>query len=229
MMKFTQPDVNSKLFDLQKSFGFSSQMEMIDKHFDGDVGKMVKAVFPNLEQAKPQSLSKPRSVRQFSFARHWRNKIAPLLGNPTVNKMLTLGLMQVDPNYKPGDPPWLVGRGPLNGQRARDGCLSWYQPLGCCHHIAPFSWALANLLYPDLSWGFATGELHTVVIGYDKLPETPKMVFDILLFKQMTAKQSLNFVFERNGMFCLTPRSYFASFCDDREQVYEQCDFIDSW
>jgi hypothetical protein len=104
----------------------------------------------------------------------------------------------LDLNYEDGDPPWLLGRGPLNGQRARFGCLSWYQPWGRCHHIAPFCWALGPKIYPGLNWGFLCGELHTVVIGFEEDWQKPQWVMDILLFKEKMAQQSIDFVKSRD-------------------------------
>jgi hypothetical protein len=102
--------------------------------------------------------------RQYNFSRHWRKRIVPLLEHRGVLRVLTLGLKLHDIGYDQGDPPWLCGRGQWNGQRVKKGCLSWYQPWGRCHHIAPFCWALGKHLFPDLKWGFLSGELHTVVM-----------------------------------------------------------------
>jgi len=158
--------------------------------------------------------------KQFNFACHWRKRIAPLLSDRQVATALALGMLLYDPTYREGDPPWLIGRGPLNGQRARRGCLSWYQPWGRCHHIAPFSWALGRKLYPDLNWGFVSGELHTVVVGYTKDWKHPSWVMDILLFREMTAEKSLELVMQREWQFCDSLARYAATFSDDPEAAY---------
>lgn len=157
--------------------------------------------------------------KQYNFARHWRRKIAPHLDDPGVVKTLTLGLKLYDKSYNEGDPPWLVGRGPLNGQRAREGCLSWYQPWGRCHHIAPFSWVLGHTLYPDLKWGFLSGQLHTVVIGWSDSWEEPEWVMDILLFREMNAVGSIDFVKKREWKFHDSLPRYLASFFSDSEDA----------
>src|SRR6185295_15084018 len=89
---------------------------------------------------------KETKVRQLSFSRLWP-KIVPYLGNLDVRCALEFGLFTENKNYLPGDPPWLEGRGPINGQRAKPGKLSWYQPWGRCHSIAPFAWAISKKLY----------------------------------------------------------------------------------
>lgn len=61
-------------------------------------------------------------MNQFDFGRKWRKKISPMLNESEVKAALNTG-----DDYKPGNPPWLHGRGPLNGQRAREGCLSWHE------------------------------------------------------------------------------------------------------
>ena len=132
-------------------------------------------------------------MKQFDFARNWRSTVAPHLQKQAVVRALHLGMGLHDLSYRPGDPPWLLGRGPLNGQRAREGCLSWYQPWGRCHYIAPFSWAIGVEIYPDLKWGFITSDAHTVAIGYHEQWEQPAWVMDILLFRQNTAEESLAF------------------------------------
>jgi hypothetical protein len=122
--------------------------------------------------------------------------------------------------YKPGDPPWLFGRGPLNGQRAKNGCLSWYQPWGCCHYIAPFSWAIGKELYPALKWGFITSDKHTVAIGYKDKWERPEWVLDILLFRKKTAQESLNFAQDQGWRFYRSLGRYMASFFNDPEDAF---------
>src|SRR4026209_1778678 len=114
--------------------------------------------------------------RQFNFARHWKNKVVPYLGDHDVNNALYFGMSLLDKQYECGDPPWLFGRGSYNGQRARKGRLSWYQPWGRCHHIAPFCWALGQKIYPELNWGFVSGVLHTVVIGWSDDWKEPEWV-----------------------------------------------------
>ena len=151
---------------------------------------------------------------QFNFARRWKKDIRPMLDDPDVLGCLTLGMTLLDPSYQQGDPPWLLGRGPLNGQRARNGCLSWYQPWGRCHYIAPFSWALGMRLFPQMRWSFLSGELHTVVIGFEESPEVPEWVFDILLFKDHSADESLTFVKSRTWALYDSLPDYIASFCD---------------
>ena len=130
-------------------------------------------------------------MRQFDFARNWRKRVSPHLDRPDVVRALHLGMGLLDIRYQPGDPPWLLGRGPLNGQRARAGGLSWYQPWGRCHHIAPFKWAIAQALFPDLKWGFVSSDKHTVVVGYRDDWMQPELVMDILLFRKLTAEESL--------------------------------------
>ena len=162
----------------------------------------------------------PKKPKHFNFARHWRKKIVPHLGDPAVVKALTLGLKLHDIDFGEGDPPWLCGRGQWDGQRARKGCLSWYQPWGLCHHIAPFCWALGQKLYPDLNWGFVSGEWHTVVIGWWDDWERPEWVMDILLFREKSAQESLDFVKLREWKFYDSLSRYAASFFDDPEVVH---------
>ena len=173
-----------------------------------------------LENSVGQPTTRRPTPKQFNFARHWRKRIAPLLSDRQVVNALTLGMLLYDPTYNEGDPPWLIGRGPVNGQRVRQGCLSWYQPWGRCHHIAPFSWALGRKLYPDLNWGFVSGELHTVAVGYLDDWNHPSWVIDILLFKEKDAKDSLDFAMQREWQFCDSLARYAATFSDDPEAAY---------
>jgi hypothetical protein len=155
--------------------------------------------------------------KQFNFARHWRKKIAPLLKDPEVGMALAFGMCLSDMTYRPGDPPWLFGSGRWEGQRARKGCLSWHQPRGKCHYIAPFCWALARKLFPNLQWGFLAGDYHTVVIGWMDDWKNPLWVMDILLFRQRTAQQSLELAKVKRWRFYPSMAEYAASFCDNPE------------
>jgi hypothetical protein len=170
------------------------------------------------QEANPMT----KTPRQYDFGRNWRKKIVPLLECSDVVRALTFGLKLYDPNYGEGNPPWLCGRGWLNGQRVRPGCLSWYQPWGRCHHIAPFCWALGKRLFPELCWGFIAGELHTVVIGWSEKWEEAEWVMDILQFKNMTNEKSLAFAKERSWAFYQSLARYAASFFSDREMAFER-------
>lgn len=161
------------------------------------------------------------TTKQFDFSRHWRRKVAPLLDCPDVALALTLGLKLYDPSYEHGDPPWEYGRGPINGQRAKEGCLSWYQPWGRCHYIAPFCWAVGRRLLPELEWGFLTSHWHSVVIGWDNDWRNPRWVLDILLFRDHTAEASVAFVKSQPWAVHRTLREYLASFSTEREAVME--------
>ena len=114
--------------------------------------------------------------------------MAPHLHKELVQGSLDLGMRLLDPHWRRGDPPYLLGREPW--RRATPGKLSWYRPWGCCHWIAFFSMAIGVLNYPRLDWRFVSGDLHTVPVGYG--PDgKPAVVMDILLFEGMTAEQSL--------------------------------------
>ena len=170
-----------------------------------------------------ESTTKATSVtaRHFDFARNWKKKIVPLLDCPDVVKALTFGLQLHDLDYREGDPPWECGRGPWNGQRAKRGCLSWYQAWGRCHYIAPFCWALGNRLFPEHEWGFVTSNWHTVVIGWAENWENPEWVMDVLLLKEKTAEESLAFVKSQPWNLYRTLAEYAASFCKNPEGVID--------
>jgi hypothetical protein len=143
-------------------------------------------------------------MKSINFARQWP-RIEPLLNDREIKFALHFGLFIQNPeNYRAGDPPWLEGRGPLNGQRARQGKLSWYQPWGRCHAIAPFAWAVAKRLYPRHRWGFLSSERHTIAVGLNAHDEI-KMVADILLFKSHNAEQSIAFVSSDAASLCFNP------------------------
>jgi hypothetical protein len=144
------------------------------------------------------------------------------LEKPAVVMALNLGMGLQGDDYKPGDPPWEHGRGTLNGQRAKEGCLSWYQPWGRCHYIAPFSWAIGRELFPDLNWGFITSDPHTVAIGYRDDWRQPEWVMDILLFRKKTADESLAFAQSQGWKFYRSLSRFAASFFFDPEHAEEK-------
>jgi hypothetical protein len=125
---------------------------------------------------------------QFNWRRHWKKKVAPHLHKELVQASLDLGMTLLDPHWRRGDPPYLLGREP--GCRVIPGKLSWYRPSGRCHWIAFFSMAIGVLNYPRLDWRFVSGNLHTIPVGYG--PDgKPAVVMDILLFEEMAGEQSL--------------------------------------
>ena len=136
---------------------------------------------------------------QFNWRRHWKKKVAPHLQEELVQTSLDLGMMMLDPHWRRGDPPFLLGAIPSHRSRVVAGKLSWYQVWGRCHWIAFFSMAIGVLNYPRLDWRFVSGPLHTVPVGYE--PDgKPAVVMDILLFEGMSAEQSLALATEKvNG------------------------------
>lgn len=159
------------------------------------------------------------SMKQFNFSRQWRRRITPLLNDEFVASALTTGLWLDDSQYEPGTPPWKCGRGQWNGQRAKPGSLSWFQPWGRCHAIAPFSWAVGIRLFPNLEWGFITSDHHTVAIGFESDWHHPSMVMDILLFRDSTAQRSLDFAMGPNWRFCENLGDYASCFLEGVDLV----------
>ena len=103
-------------------------------------------------------------ITQFNWRRHWSKKVTPHLDNELVRASIDLGMMNLGPNWKRGDRPFLLGA--IGGGRIVKGKLSWYRPLNRCHWIAFFSMAIGVLNYPHLDWRFLSGDLHTVPVGY---------------------------------------------------------------
>ena len=136
---------------------------------------------------KGRNLNRPI---QFNWRRNWKKRVEPLLGNPLVQGALDLGMRTLDPDWKNGDPPHLLGRLDLNGGRIVEGKLSWYRPHGRCHWIVFFSYTIGLLNYPNLRWEIISGDLHTIAVGYDANGD-PKVVMDILLFDHMTGEDSI--------------------------------------
>lgn len=145
-------------------------------------------------------------MKQFNWRRKWP-KVEPHLNDPEVQDALDNGLRRRDKHWESGDPPWLVGRGRMNGQRTIRGKLSWYQPYGRCHWIAPFTWAIGKKLYPDLRWGFLTSERHTVAVGLKG--EEIKIVMDILAYHFDSAEKSIERVKEVDWKLCFSIEGMF--------------------
>jgi hypothetical protein len=127
---------------------------------------------------------------QFNWRRNWKKRVEPLLGNPLVQGALDLGMGILDPNWRRGDPPHLLGRLDPGVGRIVEGKLSWYRPHGRCHWIVFFSYIIGLLNYPSLRWEIVSGDLHTIAVGYDANGD-PNMVMDILLFDCMTGEDSI--------------------------------------
>lgn len=132
---------------------------------------------------------------QFNFKEHWE-EIKPHLNSKSVFFALEVGMKILNPKREIGEPPWLEG-GVGDGQEGVPGELSFYQPLGRCHWIAPFAWAIGKKLYPDLLWGFLTSQSHTVAVGL--VDGEMKVVMDILNFDRMTAEESIELVMLNGG------------------------------
>lgn len=130
------------------------------------------------------------TVIQFNWRRYWKKKVVPHLQDERVQAALDSGMSLYDPTWKRGDAPWEYGA--ANGCEGVEGKLSWYQPAGRCHFIAPFSLVIGQINYPDLSWKIVSSNRHSVAVGF--APDgTPRVVMDILNFAWLSAEQSLEF------------------------------------
>lgn len=163
----------------------------------------------------------PAKPRQFDFARLWSSHVEYYLLEPEVESALELGMRMLDDNFDQGTPPWIRGRGVYNGQVARKGCLSWFQPWGHCHEIAPFCWALGKQMFPKLNWGFVTGDRHTVVVGWSEKWEEPDWVMDILLFREKSAEQSLDWAKQGDWQYSGSLTEYVATATNDPSAAYK--------
>jgi hypothetical protein len=140
------------------------------------------------KSAYPEAKGSAPGARQFNWRRHWSKKVDPYLHEELVQVSLDFGMGKLEPDWKRGDAPWVLGA--IGDDPIVKGKLSWYRPLGRCHHIAFFAMAVGVLNYPDLDWRFVSGDLHTVAVGYG--PDgSPRVVMDILQFDFLTAEQSL--------------------------------------
>jgi hypothetical protein len=136
----------------------------------------------------PEAKDSAKNAIQFDWRRLWTQKVKPYLQEELVQASLDYGMRFLDPSWKRGDAPCDLGS--IGWEDDVEGELSWYQPRNRCHAIAFFSMAIGVLNYPDLDWRFASGDLHTVPVGYDASGE-PRVVMDILCFEYFTAAQSL--------------------------------------
>ena len=128
------------------------------------------------------------TIVQFNWRRHWKKRVAPYLHEERVQAALDAGMSIVDPTWKRGDAP--CDSGGVTGERVVKGKLSWYQPVGRCHGITPFSLVIGHINYPELSWKPFGGMRHMIAVGYG--PDgKPRVVMDILNFDWFTAEQSM--------------------------------------
>lgn len=147
-------------------------------------------------------------ITQFDWSRHWSKKVVQYLQDKAVRRALCSGLKRYDSNYKDGVPPFILGSIPCDERRVIEGRVSWYQPYGRCHYIAPFARAIGEKLYPQYRWGFLTSEKHTIAIGMDG--QEIRIVMDILLFRQYSAEDSISFVKEdASWKMCFTIKELF--------------------
>ena len=150
------------------------------------------------DQEKPATNAAPTGTKlvQFNWRRHWSKKVAPHLEREVVQFSLDLGMGLLDPRWRRGDPPCVLGAIPSTISRVVTGKLTWYQVWGRCHWIAFFSMAIGVLNYPHLDWRFLSGDLHSVPVGYGPDRE-PRVVMDILLFDSKTAEESIAFAMKK--------------------------------
>jgi hypothetical protein len=130
------------------------------------------------------------TIIQFNWRRHWKKKVVPHLQEELVQDALDQGMSLCDPTWKRGDAPYEYGG--VDGGKVVKGKLSWYQPIGRCHSIAPFSLAIGKINYPYLSWKILTCKRHSVPVGYGPDGE-PRVVMDILNFTWFSAEESMAF------------------------------------
>jgi hypothetical protein len=112
----------------------------------------------------------------------------PHLDNELVWQSLDFGMKLLDPEYRRGFPPYMLGK--VTGENHLLGQLGWYQARDNPMHVALFAMAVGVLNRPDLDWRFVCGDSHTVPVGYS--PEGHALLLmDLLRFEELPAAQSL--------------------------------------
>jgi hypothetical protein len=72
----------------------------------------------------------------------------------------------------------------------------WYQLFGACHWLVAWLVILGERIFPHLNWLPIEGDLHSFAAGVDHAGNM-RIIFDILNFETMTAKQLVNFASRR--------------------------------
>ena len=142
----------------------------------------------------------------FNFRRHWAKKCKPHLFKAIVVSALDFGMHDIQYNrimrckkrglstdnmlgWDDVKEPWKMSGFEL--RRPKPHSVNWYRPFGYCWGIAPFCMELGRCIYPELEWRIITGYKHTVAVGFKD--KKPYVVFDILNFDTMSAREILNF------------------------------------
>jgi hypothetical protein len=152
-------------------------------------------------------------MKHFNFSKDWQ-RIIPLLEDKEVQFALNLGMAFENKNYKPGDAPYMSGRGIL--AKVKPKTLIWYQPEGRCHWILPFSFMLGRKIYPNMKSGILSGKLHSIGLLFKDDWQKPEWLLDILLFNKRKPKESFSLA-SLEGEFFPTLLDYLSSFCSDRK------------
>lgn len=135
----------------------------------------------------------------FDFYSNWDSLIKPHLLDPYVQFALNQGMEDLEYNYKINgilceNYRWYHGKAPYSMSQSENKhdktprlhSLDWYRPLQCCHWILPFSFALGEIICPELEWKYRHSRRHSVAIGYEKNinnDEIPIIIFDILNYE----------------------------------------------
>ena len=143
----------------------------------------------------------------FDFRKHWNKQCRPHLFKKKVLKALDSGMyhieevwiMECEEKGFSSDlvPRWDVVKMPrkmsnwrIKGKPPKPYTLNWYRPWGFCWGIAPFCRELGKCIYPELRWRIVRGAEHTIAVGFKD--DEPYMIFDILNFDTMSAREILD-------------------------------------
>jgi len=74
----------------------------------------------------------------------------------------------------------------------RPDTVEWYQAFGLCHWLAPWLRELGERIYPQYLCCILSGECHSLAYSVDHGNKI-RVIFDILNFREMTAKQLIEF------------------------------------
>ena len=129
--------------------------------------------------------------------RHWmRVREAKFLRDfPSRLQIVQNGWFRYDPKL----PPYTYGMGVewLDRPMPRPDSIEWFQVHHACHYIAEWALEVAQLHMPQLRWEIRRSGLHSTVIGCLRTGEI-RVIFDVLFFERLTARQILNWTREFN-------------------------------
>lgn len=180
-------------FDDIEVFDFAKKWHLVKPFLHRpEIEMLLKVVMHDVALQRRREVYDPaRGPWRYSDCDYWSHR-ANELGNAAIERGEFRWQVDLADDEQPSDAEWERYNKFEAQFFPQPDTFQWYQAWGASHRLAFWLEELGRLAFPELDWKILECPRHSVACGIDK-DRKIKILFDILMFQEMSAKEILEF------------------------------------